>query len=197
MLDYVLLLLAAYVLGGIPFPYLIVKAVHGKDVREHGSGNVGATNAARFFSKGKQTTVFLIIFVLDGLKGFLAAWLLPSLIEPTELAPAVAGAAAVLGHNFTPFLRFSGGKGVSTTLGVFVALEPVATGVAVAAWLLVYTLTRVVSLASLVLAVALPAAVFIHGQASLPVKLLTIALALMIVVRHQTNIVNLVRRQET
>ena len=197
MLDYVLLLLAAYVLGGIPFPYLIVKAALGKDVREHGSGNVGATNASRMFARGKQTKLFLGIFFLDGLKGFLATWLLPSLIEPTALAPVVAGAAAVLGHNFSPFLRFSGGKGVSTTMGVFVALEPVATGVAIAVWLLVYALTRVVSVASLTFAVALPAAVFIHGQASLVVKLLTIVLALMIVVRHQSNIVNLVRGQET
>ena len=192
-----LLLVIAFLLGGIPFAYIFVRLLTGKDVREHGSGNPGATNASRQFPRGWQVPAFVCFFVLDAGKGYLAAAVLPTLFDLPDHAPALAGAAAVLGHSFSPYLAFRGGKGVATTAGVLFALEPVATAIAIGVFLLVFGLARIVAAGSLAFAVALPIVVNLRGEAPPAVLYLTIALAVLIVVRHYTNIVNILKGAET
>lgn len=192
-----MLLLAAFLTGSIPFAYLAVRLFYQTDVRDHGSGNPGATNASRLFPKRWQLTAFLAIFLLDAGKGFVAAGVLPRFWSLPEYAPALAAASAVLGHAFSSFLRFRGGKGVATTLGALLALEPLATGVGVLTFLLVYLWTRIVAAGSLASAVVIPVTVFVHGTAPLAVGLLAILLGALIIVRHRSNISRMLRREKT
>ena len=192
-----LLMLGAFVLGAVPFAFLAVKVAFGQDVRRHGSGNPGATNAARMWPKRWQLPIFVMIFLLDAGKGYLASGMLPRLFESLDAdAPALAGAAAVVGHIFTPFLKLKGGKGVATTIGVLLALEPIATLIAVALFFAVFLTTRIVALGSLIVAVALPAAVYFRGVAPQSTLTLTIVLGLLIIVRHKGNIERMLRGAE-
>jgi len=185
------LLLGAYLLGGIPFAYLFVRATKGVDVRTTGSGNVGATNAARLFPSRWRLPVFLLVFCVDAAKGFLASKGLPLLFDLPAHAPALAAAAAVVGHMFTPFLGFRGGKGVATTMGALLGLEPVATLASLGVFFAVYLPTRVVALGSVAFALTLP--LFVHLRAASPpaVLALSCALAVLIVVRHRSNLARL------
>jgi len=193
-----LLIPAAFVVGSIPFAYLAVRLVLHKDLREHGSGNPGATNAARLWPRRLQFPAFLVIFCLDAGKGYWAAGTFPALLgADPSLAPVLAAAAAVLGHTFTPFLKFKGGKGVATTLGALLALEPIATGAALGVFFLLFFWTRIVAAGSLGMAIALPVAVAVHDTAPRSVLALTILLAILIVVRHRSNIGHMLRREET
>ncbi len=193
-----LLLVAAFLVGGIPFAYLAVLAVFRVDVRKHGSGNPGATNASRMWSKRWQFPVFAAIFLLDAGKGYVTAGVLPRLFDGLDgYAPAAAGAAAVLGHTFSPFLGFRGGKGVATTMGALLALEPLATAIALAVFLLIWVPTRIVAAGSLGIAVALPVAVWLHGKAPDAVLVLAIVLGVLIVVRHRSNIARMLSGEET
>jgi len=186
--DLAALLLGAFLLGGVPFAFLFGRLVKGVDIRSVGSGNIGATNCARLFSAPWRVPVFLLVFGLDAGKGYLASRGLPAWIAPQELAPALAGAAAVLGHMFTPFLRFRGGKGVATTVGALLGLEPVATFLALGVFLAIFLATKVVAAGSLGFALTLPPAVFLRGAAHPAVGVLSCALALLIVLRHRSNI---------
>ncbi len=190
-----LLCVSSYLVGGVPFAYLAVRLLRGTDIRRHGSGNVGATNAARLFHERWRLVAFLCLFALDAGKGATAVLLLPRLIGAAEQGPVLAGLFAVVGHMFPPYLRFRGGKGVATTLGALAALEPVATLIALGAFAAVYGTTRVVGAGSLALAVALPVAVFARGVAPPGVGPLTLVLSGLIVVRHRSNIARMVRRQ--
>jgi len=192
-----ILVAGAYLIGAIPFAFLVVKATLGKDVREHGSGNVGATNAARMYPGRMRLVMFLVIFLLDAGKGFAAVALVPPLAGLAHAPwPAAAALCAVLGHCFTPFLGTLGGKGVATTIGALLALDPVATLIALGAFAAVWGVTRIVSTGSLALAVALPVATWVRG-ADRSVVLLTSLLALVIVLRHTSNIKRLLRGVET
>jgi glycerol-3-phosphate acyltransferase PlsY len=116
----------AFLLGAVPFALLVVRVCKGVDVRTVGSGNVGATNASRAFaSKGGRLGAFLAIYLLDAAKGFAPAWFGPGFAaaHDAQLVAVLAGACAVLGHVFTPFLGFRGGKGVATATGVLLALD--------------------------------------------------------------------------
>jgi acyl-phosphate glycerol 3-phosphate acyltransferase len=141
---------AAYLIGSIPFGYLIARAAAGIDIRTVGSGNIGATNVGRTLG----FRFFLFVFLLDAAKGFLPTFFLPRLVASLmgsavpDLAPIVA-MATVLGHNFPIYLRFKGGKGVATTLGAVFALDPTASLGAVVGFVIFVLLTRFVSLASL------------------------------------------------
>lgn len=191
---YLMLLGAAFLLGSIPFSYLTVKALFNKDVRTHGSGNPGATNASRIFPPRWRIPAFLGIFLLDAGKGFVSCGLLPGLFSDLPPhAPAAAALAAVLGHSFSPFLLFRGGKGVATTLGCLLALEPLATGVALVVFFVIYGTVRIVAAGSLGVAVALPVTTSLHGTAHRSVLWLTILLGALIVVRHRSNIRQMLR----
>jgi len=141
--------LGAFFLGSIPFGYLAVKLFKGQDIRKTGSGNIGASNAARVLGKWG----FALVFLLDALKGF-GPTLLAVLLFGTYAGIASA-AGAMLGHIFTPWLGFKGGKGIATGVGGFAALTPLGALVALGTWALCLLLTRYVSVSSLVAAFAM------------------------------------------
>ncbi len=195
-MSWVGLIAAAFLAGGIPFAFLAAKLLRGEDVRQFGSGNPGATNASRMWPKRWQLPVFLALFLLDAGKGLFAAWCLPHLFGLGGVAPAAAAAAAVAGHTWTPFLRFRGGKGVATTLGALLALDPVSTLIAVGVFFAIFLRTRIVALGSLGVAVTLPIAVVIRGQRP-SIVAIAVALGILIIVRHRSNIRRLRKGIET
>ncbi len=157
-MKFLLFASAAYLLGSIPFGLLVGRAVKGIDVRQYGSGNIGATNVFRVV--GKKWGIF--VFLLDALKGA-SAILWPALILHQALsAPqmVVLGVTAILGHSFPVWLRFKGGKGVATSLGVFLAIVPGPAFATFLFWMLVFFLTRILSVASLAAAVFFPVVLF-------------------------------------
>ncbi len=178
-------LLACYLLGSLPFGLLIAGA-RGVDLRKTGSGNIGATNVLR--SVGRFAALFTVAG--DSLKGAAAVGL-ARLLGLDAAWQAGAGFCAVLGHNFSIFLKLKGGKGVATSLGVIAALSPLSGAFAVAVWLSVAFLTRYSSLSALLAFAALPAASYLLG-ASKPVVITAAALALLIIVRHAGNIKRLI-----
>lgn len=187
-----ILLAAAYLLGGIPTSFLVARAVKGIDLREHGSGNLGATNAFRVL--GWKPAV--PIFIVDIAKGwfptaFFAAW-----DGATGMAWTLAyGVAAVLGHVFSPYFGFRGGKGVATGAGVFLALAPLAVAIGLTVWIALVATTGYVSLASITAAIVLPIAI-VSFQGTGPIFWLSLALALFVLVSHRANIGRLLRGEE-
>ena len=210
ILAYILTALVAYLIGSIPTGFLVGRA-KGIDIRAAGSGNIGATNAMRVL--GKPAGIFVLL--LDALKGYAACAFLPPLIynwlEPHfyGLAPGfaaespelkmkfyvVAGIFAVLGHNYTCWLKFKGGKGIATTAGVYLALAPTALGIALAAFLLAVVLTRYASIGSITGAVVLPVAVWFTCDNWL-FRAVTIVLGAMAIYRHRKNIQRLMAGTE-
>lgn len=182
----------AYLCGSIPFGLFIARARTGKDVRTLGSGNIGATNVARAAGKGAAVATL----VLDAVKGLAPVLLAARFAKgaPPLLVPACA-VAAVLGHCFPVWLRFRGGKGVATGLGVSLALAPWAALAGAVTWIAFYKLLRISSVGSLAgVAVSLGVAAF---TASRPAVYGLAAVSLVILVRHAGNIRRLVRRQES
>ena len=146
-------LLIAYLLGGIPFGFLLVKLKTGLDVRTTGSGNIGATNVHRVAGQAAGVTTL----VLDGLKGWLAVWIAYRLSGGSMAWASAAAVCVLLGHIFTPFLQFKGGKGVATFLGAFSFLAPAATAAIVLIFLVAVASLRMVSLGSILAAIVFPA----------------------------------------
>lgn len=192
--SYGLVALGAYALGGLPFGYLIYYAVAKTDVRTVGSGNIGATNVGRLLG----FRFFVLIFLLDVLKGFLPTLGLPwlssklGLPTPPEL-PVVAALAAILGHNFPIYLGFRGGKGVATSLGALLALQPAACVAAAIGFFAVFFATRYVSLSSMVGGAAFAVAYFLMtaepwSREHRAMSLLALAAVALLVVRHRKNI---------
>lgn len=187
-----LLLAAAYFIGAIPTSYLVARAVRGIDLREHGSGNLGATNAFRVLG----WRAAMPIFIVDIAKGFLPVFLFPDIDGTGSLSWALAyGAAAIIGHVFSIYVGFRGGKGVATGAGVFLALAPAAVLIDLVIWSVLVFSTGFVSLGSIVAAALLPVLVALTG-APLPVLALSIALALFVVIAHRSNMVRLMRGEE-
>lgn len=187
-----LLLAAAYLVGATPTSYLVGRVVHGIDLREHGSGNLGATNAFRVLG----WKAALPVMVVDVLKGWIPTALFPLLdgAVPAEWALAY-GAAAIVGHVFSIYVGFRGGKGVATSAGVFLALAPWAVVIGLVVWGVTVTLTRIVSLGSLLAALILPVAVFATNEPA-PVVWLSVGLALFVIYAHRVNIRRLVHGNE-
>jgi acyl phosphate:glycerol-3-phosphate acyltransferase len=192
----VLLCTVAFLLGAVPFALLVVRLCKGIDVRTVGSGNVGATNASRAFaSRGGQLGAFLGIYLLDALKGFAPACWGPALVGAGDplLLGVLAGAAAVLGHVFTPFLGFRGGKGVATATGVLLALDWQVTTIALVVFFVVRALSGQVFFGSMALGLSLPAAaIALHPAdafgARLPLTVLCSLLAVFLVWTHRSNL---------
>lgn len=189
--TYVLAGLLAFVLGAVPFSWALARLVQGVDIRTVGSGNVGATNVARSMGYGPG----LVALSLDAGKGILAVLAAQWIAPGDSLLVALAGGMAVLGHNFTPFLRFRGGKGVATGAGAFAVLAPYALLGSVLVFVAVVGVSRFVSLGSVTAAVALPVAVhFLDGD---PAVTVTAALvAALVVVRHRSNLARMLRGTE-
>jgi glycerol-3-phosphate acyltransferase PlsY len=178
---HVALLTAAYVLGSIPFSYLVARR-KGVDVRTVGSGNVGATNVMR--SAGRAAGI--LAFVLDFAKGAAATALALRVVGGASL-PSTAAVLAVLGHMYPPWLGFRGGKGVATGAGAFLPLAPVATATALGVFAVTLALTRYVSVASLVGTVSLAAAAYLTDRPH-PIPLAAAGLAALIVWKHRENL---------
>ncbi|MFI4897926.1 MAG: glycerol-3-phosphate 1-O-acyltransferase PlsY [Phycisphaerales bacterium JB059] len=212
MLPWLIAIPLAYLAGAIPFGVLIARA-KGVDITKHGSKNTGATNVGRVLG----FRFFLLCFLLDMLKGLvptLAAGLGAGVVGQRDIAQTDAWlwlavmASAVLGHMFSPFLSFKGGKGVATGLGALLGVFPILTLAAAAAaivWGLTFAIWRYVSLASIAAAIALPiataAALFARltsdaPLAALPFLSVTLALAALVVFRHRTNVGRLLRGEE-
>jgi len=193
-----IVVVVSYLLGSIPFGYLLVRIFRGQDVRQTGSGNIGATNVARTGSK----RLAVATLALDALKGYAAVayalWLAGGQRSGGEesgnsafLLAALAAFCAILGHMFTVWLRFKGGKGVATAVGAFAALAPRAIVVAVVVFLVLVALTRYISLGSMVAAAVFPLLAWWLNPAertTAPILLLIAASSLLIIVRHKDNI---------
>ena len=188
-----LFLIAAlsYLLGSIPFGYLLVRGLRGEDVRQTGSGNIGATNVSR-------TSPLLGVFtlVLDGLKGGGAVWLAGRLFPGNLKLAAVAALLAILGHVFPLWLRFRGGKGVATGIGAFLVLIPKAALVAMAVFGVVVLLFRYVSLASIAMFAALPLAAWFFGLVP-SILILVLVSSALVVAKHRENIQRLLNGNES
>jgi len=182
--------LLAYLMGAIPTGVLVAR-LRGIDIQRTGSGNIGATNVLRAVGPGAAVVVVLV----DPLKGVLAV-LVPSMLGLGPWWVAAAALAAVVGNSFNVFLRFRGGKGVATSLGVFLVIDPVITLAATTIFLLTLTYGRMVSLASLVSVSSAPLLLLFLGDAQLPKVLLVFALAALMIYRHRDNVDRLARGVE-
>lgn len=189
-----LLILLAYVLGATPTSHLVGRGVFGVDLREQGSGNLGATNTFRILGWKAALPVILV----DVLKGWLPVWLFPQIDGQAAMGWAMAfGGAAIVGHVFSFWVGFRGGKGVATSAGVFLALAPWAVLVALVGWIIPVSATRIVSLGSICAAAVLPIGVWLlphrGGGELLP---FTAALAVFVIWAHRSNIGRLIRGEE-
>jgi len=195
-------LLAAYLWGSIPYGFLIARA-KGVDIRTVGSRNIGATNVFRCVGKGPG----LLTFALDLFKGFCGAKLLPALLSQlagstvnSDLAFQLAcGAATVIGHNWTCFLGFRGGKGIASSLGLLIGLAPAGAGIAGIVWLVVFLAARFVSLASIVAAASLGVSTWwlYYPQKPAWFSLALTALAGLAILKHRANIGRLLNGTES
>jgi acyl phosphate:glycerol-3-phosphate acyltransferase len=192
------ILVAAYILGSIPFGYLLVRIFHGEDVRKSGSGNIGATNVSR-----KSPILGALTLLLDAAKGFLAVQLAASFSSSAGGSHgdgrmmAAAALFAIVGHMFPVWLKFRGGKGVATALGAFVRLAPLAVGVAVIIFVVVVLVSRRISLGSIVTAACFPGTVWTLKLTKDPAMLALIGMsALLIIGRHYQNILRLLSGEE-
>lgn len=185
-------LVAAYLLGSIPSSYLAGRWTRGIDLREHGSGNLGATNTFRVL--GGRIATPVIIF--DVLKGFVPAWFFPMWDSAADWRWALAyGAAAVAGHVWSVFMRFHGGKGVATGAGVFLALAPFAVLIAFVVWSATVWAVRMVSLGSLLAAIALVGVLAVTAPPP-ETRILGVLLAVFVVWSHRANIGRIRRGEE-
>jgi glycerol-3-phosphate acyltransferase PlsY len=177
-------LLAAYLVGGIPFGFLLVKWKTGRDVRASGSGNIGATNVLR--TTGKAAGVLTLL--LDIAKGLFAVWLAGRLTAGAVTWMAGSAVAVMLGHVFPVFLGFKGGKAVASFIGAYLYLVPLPMAAAVLVWTATVAITRYVSLGSILAAGTFPLAVWLIAHPPLSVVLASILSAAIIVARHKDNI---------
>jgi glycerol-3-phosphate acyltransferase PlsY len=186
----ILLCVLSYVAGSIPFGVVVARA-KGVDLRAVGSGNIGATNVARALGKGWAIAVLLA----DAAKGFAPVALGRHLGLPPE-AVAVAGLAAIVGHMFTIFLRGRGGKGVATSLGVALALSPLAALCGFGLYVLAYLLLRLSSVGSLLGIWSFPVFATLLGGLPRPYLILATVVAVLVTIRHRQNIARLIRGEE-
>lgn len=194
-----LLIFLAYLIGSIPTALLISRKFFGIDIRDYGSGNMGATNAFRVMGPKFGT----IIMILDILKGMMAVGLfyflpfyLTNELERTNFMMAL-GLSAVMGHIFPIFANFKGGKGVATLLGMLIAVQPVVALCCVGVFVLVLYLTRYVSLSSILGAIMLPVSVlWIWNEHELSYRIFALIVAFIVIITHQKNIARLIRGAE-
>ncbi len=187
-------IIISYLVGSIPTAYIFGRLLKGIDIRKFGSGNVGATNAFRVLGRGVGITVL----ALDAFKGFATV----AFLAPTgELFAIVFGLSCVIGHIWTIFLGFRGGKGMATTLGVLLGLTfkisglKIVLGIAILIWLVTFIVSRIISLASIVSAIALPMLTVVFRQ-SITLISLSIILSALVILRHWPNINRLFKGQE-
>ncbi len=183
-----LVVVASYLVGSFPSSYIMGKLLRRIDLREHGSGNLGAANTFRVLGFWAALPVLLF----DVGKGFVAVWFLSRLGGPEIWFALLAALAVVMGHNYSIFVRFSGGKGVGTTAGAFAALAPAALAMCVVLWVVTLLASRIVSIASMVSAVFLPFSILIANRSlgartHYSVVILACVAAAVVLVKHRPN----------
>jgi len=191
---YLISFLIGFFVGAIPFGFIVArfKCI---DIRKRGSGNIGFSNVFRIVGKPEG----IVVLILDAMKGFLPTLLLIHYFG--FYYGMVAGLSAMLGHIFTPFLRFKGGKGVATGLGVFIALAPFSALFSFVVWLFVVLISRYISLGSLSAAVILPIFIYfskflVKDEYNIVLEILTVLVCLLIIFMHRTNIKRLLTGKE-
>ena len=207
--TYIIVAVIAYLLGSIPFGYILVRVFTGADVRAQGSGNIGATNVARNFEKMPG----IVALLLDIAKGYvavaLARWIVarpewPYAADGAHTTPlysmsfwiALAALIAVLAHMYPVWLRFHGGKGVATAAGAFLALDPIAIAAGMLVFLIVILATRFVSLASILSAASIPVFLRFLVHAPFWTIIISTVIAVAIILKHHSNIARLARGSE-
>ena len=194
-------IIISYLIGSIPTAFIFGKFLKGIDIRKFGSGNVGATNALRVLGK-RAGIMVLVLDILKGVIPILLAELLISRVKlPVDIFRILVGVSCICGHNWTIFLNFKGGKGIATTLGVLIGLALKTPGLGIIliqvilAWLLIFLIWRIVSLASIASAVLLPLAAVVFKQ-SRTIILASVLLSFFVLLRHKANILRLFHGQE-
>jgi len=195
MLWIILGILVSYLIGSIPTAYVFGRLLKGIDIRNFGSGNVGATNAFRVLGRGPGITVL----VLDILKGFVAVVFLGNVLVskvtfmPQETLRLILGLSCISGHNWTIFLSFKGGKGIATTFGVLgglsikIASLKLILSLLILTWILIFVIVRIVSVASVLSGIALPVYTIIFKESNALI-LLSVLLCIFVILRHKSNL---------
>jgi len=180
---FILIMIAIYLIAAIPTGVVIARLMGGEDVRQKGSGNIGATNVYRV--AGKLAGVLTLVG--DTLKGFLPLLAFKTWLEPTPTQLGIASAVAILGHCYPVYLKFKGGKGVATALGIFLVISPKAVFFALIVFILTVAITRYISLGSVLAALSAPLVILLlnHQQ---PIFLATLFIAALVTWRHNSNI---------
>ena len=198
MPRFALIAACSYLLGSIPFGYLLVRFVRGEDIRRTGSGNIGATNVSR-----KSPALGVFTLILDAAKGFFAVQLAATLSGPTPFDDrafrnmAAAALFAILGHMFPVWLGFRGGKGVATALGAFLRFNPLAVIVGIIIFIVVVFASRRISLGSIITAAVFPVAIwFLDPSRDVWTLCMIVASALLIIAKHHENIRRLISGTE-
>lgn len=198
IIRYVAVVAVAYLLGGIPFALIIGLRFYDIDVRKHGSGNLGATNVFRALG-AKAASATLLFDLLKGSAAVGFAYLVfagqTDLLR--EWAMIAATIAAVAGHSYSPYIRFSGGKGVATAAGALLVLTPAPWPILLGTFIIVVLLTRIVSLGSVIIAVEYPLLCLLFYPGDWPIIGFSFGIAALVIWRHRTNIVRIVRSEES
>lgn len=181
----------SFILGSIPFGYIIVKLVTGKDVRKEGSGNIGSTNVKRVAGK----KISAIVQILDALKGFLPVFIYKTIGGSNINHMCIIGMAAVIGHIFSPCLGFKGGKGINTTLGAFILICPVSVIAAILVHIALKSVTDIVSIRSIILSLTIPTISFLMKYDIVVVQV-TFIVSVLIIYAHRENIKRLLNNKE-
>lgn len=187
----VVLAISSYVFGSIPFGLMIVKLWKGVDIRQYGSGNIGATNVLRVAGPVAAS----VVLIADVLKGTIPVMVAKSLFPQYDWIPVVCGALAIFGHSLSVFLSFKGGKGVATSLGVLIGLSPAVAVVGFGIWMIVVVVTKYVSLASILACASVPFLMIVLHEPIPHIVFGTVA-AIFVILRHRLNLVRLLHGKE-
>ncbi|NLO89938.1 MAG: glycerol-3-phosphate 1-O-acyltransferase PlsY [Clostridia bacterium] len=188
---FLVIVIINYIIGSIPAAYIAGKVLKGIDIRQYGSGNVGATNALRVLGKGPG----IAVFVADVLKGVVGVYLAKAFLTDPWLI-VVASLAVIIGHSYSIFLSFKGGRGVATGAGIILSLSPRVLLLALVLFVIIVVTTKYVSLGSITAAFSIPILMFIFGE-PVPIKLLGLTAALFVIYRHKPNIKRLLNGTES
>jgi glycerol-3-phosphate acyltransferase PlsY len=189
---FILIIIVIYLIAATPTGVVLMRLTGGEDVRQKGSGNIGATNVYRV--AGKLAGVLTLLG--DTLKGFLPLVVFKSWLQPTPAQLGIASAVAILGHCYPVYLKFKGGKGVATALGIFLVLSPKAVFFALIVFILTVAITRYISLGSVFAALSAPLLILLLNQPK-PIFLATLFIAALVIWRHNSNIRRLLDGTET
>lgn len=188
-MTYPLLILFAYLIGGIPFGLILGRIFADVDIRSHGSGNIGATNVNRILGRKLGAATLLC----DVLKALIPSLLARIFLE-TELQVAAVGLSAVLGHCFPIYLQFKGGKGVATAFGAFLVMSPIAAAIAIVIWIVAFRVSKISAMGALAAAGAIP--ILVYFEKSWKVALVAFIISLVVILRHKENIERMRNKSE-